>query len=97
MPPMDFLNIFENIAFPIAVSVLLFWFLYQIVKKEISQNDSAMSLISEANKKHIEDLQAQNLRLSNIIAENTKALSENTQVFKALMDLIKYIQHTKAN
>ena len=94
---MDFLDLFENIAFPIAVSVLLFWFLYQIVKREISQNDSAMSLISEANKKHIEDLQAQNLRLSNIIAENTKALSENTQVFKSLMELIKFIQHTKAN
>lgn len=94
---MDFLDLFENIAFPIAVSVLLFWFLYQIVKREISQNDSAMSIISEANKKHIEDLQSQNLRLSNIIAENTKALSENTQVFKALMELIKFIQHTKAN
>ena len=94
---MDFLNLFQNIAFPIAVSVLLFWFLYQIVKKEISQNDSAMSIISEANKQHIADLQAQNLRLSNIIAENTKALSENTQVFKALMELIKFIQHTKAN
>lgn len=94
---MDFLNLFQNIAFPIAVSVLLFWFLYQIVKKEICQNDSAMSLISEANKKHIEDLQAQNERLSNIITENTKALADNTQVFRALMDLIKYIQHTKAN
>lgn len=94
---MDFLDLFENIAFPIAVSVLLFWFLYQIVKREISQNDSAMSIISEANKQHIADLQAQNLRLSNIIAENTKALSENTQVFKALMELIKFIQHTKAN
>lgn len=94
---MDFLNLFQNIAFPIAVSVLLFWFLYQIVKKEISQNDTAMQIISEANKKHIEDLQAQNQRLSNIIAENTKALAENTQVFKSLMDLIKYIQNQKAN
>ena len=94
---MDFISVFENIAFPIAVSVLLFWFLYQIVKREISQNDSAMSIISEANKKHIEDLQSQNLRLSNIIAENTKALAENTQVFKSLMELIKFIQHTKEN
>lgn len=94
---MDFQTLFQNIAFPVAVSVLLFWFLYQIVKKEIKQNDNAMQIISEANTKHIEDLQAQNLRLSNIIAENTKALSENTQVFKALMDLIKYIQTQKSN
>lgn len=94
---MDFFNLFQNIAFPIAVSVLLFWFLYQIVKKEINQNDNAMQLISEANKKHIEDLQAQNLRLANIISENTKALSENTEVFKTLMDLLKYIQNQKAN
>lgn len=94
---MDFINLFQNIAFPIAVSVLLFWFLYQIVKKEISQNDTAMELISEANKKHIEDLQAQNLRLANIISENTKALSENTEVFKTLMELLKFLQNQKAN
>lgn len=94
---MDFINLFQNIAFPIAVSVLLFWFLYQIVKKEISQNDTAMELISEANKKHIEDLQAQNLRLANIISENTKALSDNTEVFKTLMELLKFIQNQKAN
>lgn len=94
---MDFLSLFQNIAFPVAVSVLLFWFLYQIVKKEISQNDNAMQLISEANKKHIEDLQAQNLRLANIISENTKALSENTEVFKTLMELLKFIQNKKAN
>lgn len=94
---MDFLNLFQNIAFPIAVSVLLFWFLYQIVKKEVNQNDDAMNLISEANKQHIEDLQAQNLRLANIISENTKALSENTEVFKTLMELLKFIQNQKAN
>lgn len=94
---MDFQSLFQNIAFPVAVSVLLFWFLYKIVQKEIKQNDNAMSLIADANKKHIEDLQAQNQRLSNIIAENTKALAENTQVFKSLMELIKYIQNQKAN
>lgn len=94
---MDFLNLFQNIAFPIAVSVLLFWFLYQIVKKEISQNDNAMQLINEANMKHIGDLQAQNLRLANIISENTKALSENTEVFKTLMELLKFIQNKNAN
>lgn len=94
---MDFLNLFQNIAFPIAVSVLLFWFLYQIVKKEIFQNDNAMQLISEANKQHIADLQAQNLRLANIISENTKALSENTEVFKTLMELLKFIQNQNDN
>lgn len=94
---MDFQSLFQNIAFPVAVSVLLFWFLYQIVKKEINQNDNAMNLISEANKQHIEDLQAQNLRLANIISENTKALSENTEVFKTLIELLKYIQNQKAN
>lgn len=94
---MDFQSLFQNVAFPVAVSVLLFWFLYQFVKKEINQNDTAMQLISEANKKHIEDLQAQNLRLANIISENTKALSENTEVFKTLMELLKFIQNQKAN
>lgn len=90
---MDFLNLFQNIAFPIAVSVLLFWFLYQIVKKEISQNDTAMQLISDANKKHIEDLQAQNERLTRIIAENTAVIAENTAAYKQLISLIEYIKH----
>ena len=94
---MDILSLFENIAFPVAVSVLLFWCLYQVIKKEIYQNDNAMNIIYETNKKHIEDLQDQNTRLANIISENTKALADNTQVFKSLMELIKYIQHSKAN
>ena len=94
---MDFQSLFQNIAFPVAVSVLLFWFLYQIVKKEISQNDTAMQLISEANKKHIEDLQIQNERLTKIIAENTAVIAENTTAFKTLIELIKYIQNQKSN
>ena len=56
-----------------------------------------MQLISEANKQHIADLQAQNLRLANIISENTKALSENTEVFKTLMELLKFIQNQNDN
>lgn len=94
---MDFLNLFQNIAFPIAVSVLLFWFLYQIVKKEISQNDTAMQLISDANKKHIEDLQAQNERLTKIIAENTAVIAENTAAYKQLISLIEYIKNKAVN
>lgn len=87
---MDFLNLFENIAFPVAVSVLLFWFLYQIVKKEIKQNDTAMQIISEANKKHIEYLENQNEKLSKIIAENTTA-------FNSLIDILKFIKNRTPN
>lgn len=94
---MDISQIFNSLPFSVAVCVVLFYALFFIIRKEIKQNDYAMQVISEANAKHIEDLQAQNLRLSNIIAENTKALSENTQVFKALMELIKYIQNAKSN
>lgn len=94
---MNLTDIFTSLPFSVAVSVVLFYALFLIVRKEIKQNDYAMQVISEANAKHIEDLQAQNLRLSNIIAENTKALSENTQVFKELMELIKFIQNAKSN
>lgn len=90
---MDYLNLFQNIAFPIAVSVLLFWFLYQIVKKEINQNDNAIQFIVDANKKHIEDLQTQNERLTKIIADNTAVISENTKVYKQLISIIEYIKN----
>lgn len=90
---MDFQSLFQNIAFPVAVSVLLFWFLYKIVQKEIKQNDTAMQIITDANKKHIEDLQTQNERLTKIIADNTAVIAENTKVYKQLISIIEYIKN----
>lgn len=94
---MDFTKIFTSLPFSVAVSVVLFYALFLIVRKEIKQNDTAMQFISEANKKHIEDLQAQNERLTRIIADNTAVIAENTKVYKQLISLIEYIKNKAVN
>lgn len=85
----DFANIFQNTAFPVAVCVVLFGVLYSVLKRELKQNDDALQIVKDANDKHLSYLQNQNERLTQIIAECTKALDDNTAVFKKLLFVLE--------
>lgn len=84
----SFANIFQNVAFPVAVCAVLFYALYYIIKMGIRQNDDALKIVKEAQQQHLDYLQRQNEKLAAIIADCTKALNENTIVFKKLLLLI---------
>lgn len=81
-------NIFQNTAFPVAVCVVLFYVLYYFVKSELKQNDNAMNIVKDANEKHLNYLQSQNERLTQIIADCTQALNDNTKAFNELIHVI---------
>ena len=85
----DFANIFQNTAFPVAVCVVLFGVLYSVLKRELKQNDDALQIVKDANDKHLSYLQNQNERLTQIISECTKALDDNTVVFKKLLFVLE--------
>lgn len=82
-------SIFQNIAFPVAVCAVLFYALYFIIKSGIRQNDDAVRIVKEAQQQHLDYLQSQNERLSQIICDCTKALNENTLAFKKLLFLLE--------
>ncbi len=91
----EFTNIFQNTAFPVAVCIVLFYVLYYFVKSELKQNDNAMNIVKDANEKHLNYLQSQNERLTQIISECTKALNDNTKAFNDLIAVLDYFKQRK--
>ena len=91
----DFTNIFQNTAFPVAVCIVLFYVLYYFVKSELKQNDNAMNIVKEANEKHLNYLQSQNERLTQIISDCTQALTDNTIAFHELINVINSLKNKK--
>lgn len=81
-------TIFQNTAFPVAVCVVLFYVCYYFVKSELKQNENAMQIVKDANDKHLDYLQAQNERLTQIISDCTKALNDNTKAFNDLITVV---------
>lgn len=88
-------TIFQNTAFPVAVCVVLFYVCYYFVKSELKQNENAMQIVKDANDKHLNYLQAQNERLTQIIAECTKALNDNTKAFNELISVLDFFKQRK--
>lgn len=51
---MDFSQIFTSLLFPVAVSVVLFYALFLIVRKEIKDNSTAIERLTKVYEQHIE-------------------------------------------
>lgn len=91
----DLVHIFETVGFPIATAATLFYALYYIVKWQLKQGEIAMQVVKEANQQHLQDIHSQNEKLINIIADCTKALSDNTKAFNELIILIQEFRRQK--
>lgn len=91
----EIINLFQNIAFPVAVCIVLFYVLYGIIRSEIKKNDETINIVKDANEKHLLYLQGQNERLTIIISECTKALTDNTKAFNELMNVLEVYKTKK--
>lgn len=91
----DFVHIFETVGFPIATAAVLFYALYYVVKWQLRQSETAMQIVKEANQQHLQDIHKQNEKLTDIIADCTKALSDNTKAFNELIILIQEFRRQK--
>lgn len=94
---MDYQQLFENLAFPTAICAVLFVVLYRIIKSELKQNENALSTVENANKEFIKYLQSQNERMTNIIADCTTALKDNSKAYQDLIKTLEYVQGKKLN
>lgn len=84
----DLSNVFQNVAFPVAVCCILFYVLFIVIKNEIKQNNDTFKNVQDVYDKHLDYLQMQNGKLTSIIAECTKALNDNTRTFNDLITVI---------
>lgn len=78
-------NIFQNLAFPVAVCIVLFYVCFLTIKKENTQNEEFIKQALKTQEQHTNYLQNQNARLATIIKENTKA-------FNMLCTLLEYFK-----
>lgn len=85
----EFAQIFESVGLPVAACVVLFYVLFLIIKSGLKQNTDSIIYFKESNEKHLLFLQTQNERLTQIIADCTRALNDNTKAFNELIIVIK--------
>ncbi len=72
----DFINIFQTLAYPVAVSAVLFYVLWRIGKQTIESINHREQEYTKIQQQHIAYMQAQNLELMGAIKENTLTFRE---------------------
>jgi hypothetical protein len=73
---LDFINIFQSLAYPVAVSAVLFYVLWRIGKQTIESINHREQEYTKIQQQHIAYMQAQNLELMGAIKENTLTFRE---------------------
>lgn len=84
---MNYVELFQNLGFPVAVCVVLFSIQMYFFKKVIAIIEDIMKQIQEERKQNNEYLQNSNKELSQIISRNSDALNR----FSGLMVIISKI------
>ena len=82
---MDVVNIFQNLAFPVAVCVVLFCVLIYFFKKIIEIIREAIKQVTDERQEHLEHLKTVNVELTKVIAENTAAFNRFSTILNKLI------------
>ncbi|MBR2105246.1 MAG: hypothetical protein IJ933_08225 [Bacteroidales bacterium] len=72
----DIVNIFQTLAYPVAVSAVLFYVLWRIGKQTIESINHREQEYTKIQQQHIAYMQAQNVELMGAIKENTLTFRE---------------------
>lgn len=82
---MDIVNIFQNLAFPVAVCCVLFAVLIYFFKKIIEIIREAIKQVTAERQEHLEHLKTVNVELTKVIAENTAAFNRFSTILNKLI------------
>ena len=82
---MDVVNIFQNLAFPVAVCCVLFAVLIYFFKKIIEIIREAIMQVTAERKEHLEHLKSVNVELTKVIQENTAAFNRFSSILNKLI------------
>lgn len=79
------LDIFERLAFPVAVSVTLFAILIFFVKRALGMISTILKENEEKSKEYIEHLKSSNARLVSVVEENTDIIKKFSYLLEQYM------------
>lgn len=82
---MDIVNIFQNLAFPVAVCCVLFCVLIYFFKKIIEIIREAIKQVTAERQEHLEHLKTVNVELTKVIQENTSAFNRFSSILNKLI------------
>ncbi|MBP5369774.1 MAG: hypothetical protein J6Z01_15125 [Bacteroidales bacterium] len=82
---MDVVNIFQNLAFPVAVCCVLFAVLIYFFKKIIEIIREAIKQVTAERQEHLEHLKTVNVELTKVIQENTSAFNRFSSILNKLI------------
>lgn len=86
---MNYIELFQNLGFPIAVCVVLFSIQIYFFKKTIAIIEDMMQKIQEERKQNNDYLQSSNKELSQVISRNTDTLARFSGLMVIVSKLIK--------
>jgi hypothetical protein len=75
-------QIFENLAFPVAVCVILFCILFFFVKKALSMLTEILKGNEQKQSEYVDYLKTSNAKLISVIEKNTEAIQKFSYVLE---------------
>jgi len=78
----EFINIFQNLAFPVAINVVLFIFIWWFGKKILEDNRQRYEQMSKRSDEYIKFLQLAHVEQTGAIRESATAAKENAAALK---------------
>ena len=77
-------QIFENLAFPVAVGVILFCILFFFVKKALSMLTEILKGNEQKQSEYVDYLKTSNAKLISVIEKNTEAIQKFSYVLEKI-------------
>jgi hypothetical protein len=75
----DILNIFQSLAFPVAINVVLFVFIWWFGRRIMDDNKQRYEQLEKRSNEYIQFLQTAHIEQTAAAKENAAALKENAQ------------------
>lgn len=79
---LDFLNIFQSVAFPVAINVILFYFIWKFGKRIMDDNKTRYEQLEKRSNEYVQFLQTAHVEQTAAIRESAEAAKENATALK---------------
>jgi hypothetical protein len=89
----NFIRIFENFAFPVALSIVLLWAISRFAQKVLENIDRREKESLKLRDQYIHSLQFTNVELTGALRENTTAFKEVAEALKRFSTILENLKN----